>query len=48
MEKGSDAELAFGCVTLEETRLQHALFTAALESQRSKQVVWLEKTEDPE
>ena len=38
-EKGPDAELAFGCVTMEETHLQHELFTAALQSQRDGAVV---------
>lgn len=38
---GKDA-VPFGCVTPEETAAQHALFTAALESQRSNQVVRLE------
>jgi predicted dehydrogenase len=41
VEKGSDAELPFGCVTVEETQLQHQLFTAALESEKTKQVVGL-------
>jgi predicted dehydrogenase len=39
VEKGPDAELAFGCATTEETRLQHHLFTAALQSQREGAVV---------
>lgn len=30
--KGPDAELPFGCVRPEETRIQHAILTAALES----------------
>lgn len=32
--KGPDARLPFGCVTPEETRVQHAILTAALESHR--------------
>ena len=35
--------VSFGCVTPEETRLSHQLFTAALESQRTSQVVEVAK-----
>lgn len=36
--KGPDAVLPFGCVTLEETGIQHAVLTAALESHARKGV----------
>lgn len=36
---GPNAELPFGCATLEETRLTHEIFTAALQSHRCGQVV---------
>ncbi len=38
---GGATGLAFGCVTPEETRVSHRLFTAALESQRGNTVVTL-------
>ena len=38
LSEGSGA-VGFGCVTPEETRLSHRVFTAALESQRKNQVV---------
>jgi predicted dehydrogenase len=41
IHRGSEARIAFGCATLEETRRQHSLFTAALESHRDKKVVTL-------
>jgi len=34
VEQGSSAALPFRCATLEETRLSHEIFTAALESQK--------------
>jgi predicted dehydrogenase len=39
IELGNQGELFFGCATLEETRLSHEIFTAALESQKNKSVV---------
>jgi hypothetical protein len=33
------ATVPFGCVTLDETRLSHALFTAALQSEKGNCVV---------
>ncbi|MCA9448389.1 MAG: Gfo/Idh/MocA family oxidoreductase [Candidatus Omnitrophica bacterium] len=41
VHRGPDAELPFGCATPEETRLQHSLFSAALESHHEKKVVAL-------
>ena len=37
--QGPEAELPFGCATLEETRRHHAVLTAALRSQEARQVV---------
>jgi len=39
--RGNQARLPFGCATPEETRLSHEIFTAALESHRTQQVVAL-------
>ena len=41
VHRGPKVNLPFGCATPEETRLQHVLFTAALESHRGKRVVGL-------
>ncbi|MCA9444890.1 MAG: Gfo/Idh/MocA family oxidoreductase [Candidatus Omnitrophica bacterium] len=41
INRGPKAELPFGCATPEESRLQHSLFTAALESHHEKKVVAL-------
>ncbi|MCA9427369.1 MAG: Gfo/Idh/MocA family oxidoreductase [Candidatus Omnitrophica bacterium] len=41
INRGPNAELPFGCATPEESRLQHSLFTAALESHHEKKVVAL-------
>lgn len=41
IQRGPTAELPFGCADPEETRMQHSLFTAALESHREKAVVAL-------
>ncbi|HEY3283202.1 MAG TPA: Gfo/Idh/MocA family oxidoreductase [Armatimonadota bacterium] len=39
--RGPGGEVPFGCVTPEETRVEHSLFTAALDSQRGSRVVSL-------
>lgn len=41
VHKGPGVEVPFGCATPDETRIQHQLFTAALDSHREKKVVFV-------